>query len=108
MSVYAVGDIHGCPEQLGMLLTSSAPGRHDTGVFLADYVDRGPGSIAPVRPRQPLSRDVFTIVFLPGNHDGWSLGSPGDVGRHRLLQAARRDRWATTRHLRAAFAAARL
>ena len=75
--IYAVGDIHGCYEQLRHLLTqiagdaeAHARGRTATLIFCGDYVDRGPAS------RQVLDalcwlkrRRPFHLQFLKGNHE---------------------------------------
>lgn len=80
--IYAVGDIHGCYDQLRRLLTqiasdaeASANGRTTTIIFLGDYVDRGPAS------RQVLDalcwlkrRRPFHLQFLKGNHEEVMLG----------------------------------
>jgi serine/threonine protein phosphatase 1 len=45
--IYAIGDIHGCHDQLLVLLAkikAHAGNRPSLGVFLGDYVDRGPKS----------------------------------------------------------------
>jgi serine/threonine protein phosphatase 1 len=63
--VYAIGDIHGCHEQLVRLLgrisneMAKSRGRIDL-VFLGDYIDRG-----------PQSREVIaTLIDLPANLHG--------------------------------------
>jgi serine/threonine protein phosphatase 1 len=75
--IYAIGDIHGCYDQLRRLLTQIASdaenyanGRTTTLVFCGDYVDRGPAS------RQVLDalcwlkrRRPFQLQFLKGNHE---------------------------------------
>ena len=80
--IYAVGDIHGCYDQLRMLLTQIASdaeihanGRTTTIIFCGDYVDRGPAS------RQVLDalcwlkrRRPFNLQFLKGNHEEVMLG----------------------------------
>ena len=40
----AVGDIHGCLEQLKCLISRVKPRENDQFVFLGDYIDRGPDS----------------------------------------------------------------
>jgi serine/threonine protein phosphatase 1 len=75
--IYAIGDIHGCYEQLRRLLALiardaelRAKGRMTTLIFCGDYVDRGPAS------RQVLDalcwlkrRRPFHLQFLKGNHE---------------------------------------
>ncbi len=60
---YAIGDIHGCFEQLADLLRQLKP---DVPVVcLGDYVDRGPNSAAVLHLLQNLPR----IICLRGNHE---------------------------------------
>jgi serine/threonine protein phosphatase 1 len=75
--VYAIGDIHGCYDQLRQLLSqiaedaeARANGRTTILIFCGDYVDRGPAS------RQVLDalcwlkrRRPFHLQFLKGNHE---------------------------------------
>ncbi len=75
--IYAIGDIHGCYDQLRRLLGQiagdaevHARGRTATLIFCGDYVDRGPAS------RQVLDamcwlkrRRPFHVQFLKGNHE---------------------------------------
>ena len=71
MNIYAVGDIHGCHDQLTRLLDQierHAAGGPYRGIFLGDYVDRGPDARSVVR-------DVRALVAggrwtaLKGNHE---------------------------------------
>jgi serine/threonine protein phosphatase 1 len=82
MSVFAIGDIHGCPDELEVLLAAIAPGAGDTVVFLGDYVDRGPASRALVDRLLRLSAEAFGTVFLRGNHEDMLLAYLGISGRH--------------------------
>ncbi len=50
--LFAIGDIHGCPDELAAVLKSIAPTAGDTVVFVGDYVDRGPSA-----------RDVIEIAL---------------------------------------------
>lgn len=64
--LYAIGDIHGCNEQLGSLLESvREDARRFDGdvrlVFVGDYVDRGPDSAGVL--------DCLTTADLPGKAD---------------------------------------
>lgn len=73
--IYAVGDVHGCIDELDALLAlidaddAARPAAETTIVFLGDFVDRGPASaqvldrLIEVRERRPGSR------FLIGNHE---------------------------------------
>jgi serine/threonine protein phosphatase 1 len=75
--IYAIGDIHGCYDQLRRLLTqiasdaeAHAKGRTATLIFCGDYIDRGPASrevldaLCWLKRRRP-----FHLQFLKGNHE---------------------------------------
>ena len=82
MSVYAIGDLHGCPDELEVLLDALGPGRGDTIVFLGDYVDRGPAVRRLVDRLLALEAEPFASVFLRGNHEDMLLAYLGRGGRH--------------------------
>lgn len=44
MSIYAIGDIHGCFEKLEQLFKIITLEEDDEIIFLGDYIDRGPDS----------------------------------------------------------------
>ena len=75
--VYAIGDVHGCYDQLRALLTriasdagDRARGRRTSLIFLGDYVDRGPASNAVLDALCWLKRHgPFNVHFLKGNHE---------------------------------------
>ena len=82
MSLYAIGDLHGCPDELEVLLEVLAPRAGDTIVFLGDYVDRGP-AVRPLVDRLLRLRDEpFASVFLRGNHEDMLLSYLGVSGKH--------------------------
>src|SRR6185437_3616830 len=71
--VYAVGDIHGCADQLDRLMDAiEADARTWLGpkylVFLGDYCDRGPDSKGVI-DRLLTIGEGFTRCHLRGNHD---------------------------------------
>ncbi len=76
MDIYAVGDIHGCLDQLEMLLDEVQPDL-EQGVllFVGDYIDRGPDSRGVVeyvlRLQQQYPRDH--VICLKGNHEAMFL-----------------------------------
>ena len=74
----AVGDIHGCVDELSVMLEAISPASADTIVFLGDYVDRGPSS-RDVIDRLIRLRDSgrCRTVFLRGNHEDMFLAFPG-------------------------------
>jgi serine/threonine protein phosphatase 1 len=76
MNIYAVGDIHGCLDQLEQLLDDVQPDlEKDLLLFVGDYIDRGPESrgvvdyIIRLREQYPRER----IVCLKGNHEAMFL-----------------------------------
>ena len=79
----AIGDIHGCTDELRVLLDAIAPAAGDKLVFLGDYVDRGPSPRAVIEQLMAL-RDLGTCrtVFLRGNHEDMFLSFLGESGRH--------------------------
>ena len=72
---YAVGDIHGRADLLDLLLGDierdilSRPQAENYVVFLGDYVDRGPASREVIDRLSSLASDIFTPIFLIGNHE---------------------------------------
>jgi serine/threonine protein phosphatase 1 len=65
----AVGDIHGCLDQLKTLMTQVAPKLADRVVFLGDYVDRGPDSAGVIDYLIEFNRIFPSTCFLRGNHE---------------------------------------
>lgn len=83
--VFAVGDIHGCHQELETLLSSlknaHGAGPDDHFVFIGDYIDRGPDSRGVVDRLLAWKRDCPKTVFLRGNHEDMLLGFLG-LGGH--------------------------
>jgi serine/threonine protein phosphatase 1 len=79
----AVGDVHGCIDELSAVLDAIRPTADDKVVFLGDYVDRGPNSRAVIELLISLrdSRRCQT-VFLRGNHEDMFLDFLGEQGNH--------------------------
>jgi serine/threonine protein phosphatase 1 len=75
--VYAIGDVHGCYEQLCRLLelivqdaASRSKGRRPELVFCGDYVDRGPDSATVIEALCWLQRHCpYDLHCLKGNHE---------------------------------------
>lgn len=75
--IYAVGDIHGCYDQLRALLAKisddaagRADGRRVALIFCGDYIDRGPASRQVVDALWWLKRHgPFDLHCLKGNHE---------------------------------------
>lgn len=74
--IYAIGDIHGCADQLEQKFASidrdlaTARSIRPIHVFLGDYVDRGPASRETIDLLARRSRSHETI-FLKGNHEAF-------------------------------------
>jgi len=82
--LFAIGDIHGCADELSTMLkfleSSERVSKDDTMIFLGDYVDRG-----------SQTRQVIDILlqwkpcrcfYLKGNHEDMMLDFLGLEGRH--------------------------
>ena len=86
--LFAIGDIHGCVDELTAMLSTIAPARGDTVVFVGDYVDRGPAARDVVEVLLELRRGSAEYVFLKGNHEDMMLsflGMPGHYGESFLF-----------------------
>jgi serine/threonine protein phosphatase 1 len=68
MSLYGIGDIHGCARTLNQLLDEISPGSDDHLVFIGDYVDRGPDSKGVIDRLLRLKNEC-KCTFLRGNHE---------------------------------------
>jgi serine/threonine protein phosphatase 1 len=83
--VYVIGDIHGCPDELEVLLRSlevqQGLGQKDTTVFLGDFIDRGPNSKAVIDLLIDFKSKFPATVFLKGNHEDMLLDFLGYDGR---------------------------
>jgi len=65
----AIGDIHGCLDQLDALMLQVEPTAEDQVIFLGDYVDRGPASCGVIDYLIELGQTLPSTIFLRGNHD---------------------------------------
>ncbi len=81
----AVGDIHGCLEQLKGLLERVGPTHEDQLVFLGDYIDRGPDGRGVVEYLIELRKALPRSVFLKGNHEAMFLDFLADRDRLSFL-----------------------
>jgi serine/threonine protein phosphatase 1 len=78
--VYAIGDIHGCSERLGLVHRQIAldlrnrPADDVTLIHLGDYIDRGPDTagVLSLLAREPAF-PVDRVVNLMGNHEEMAL-----------------------------------
>ena len=80
--LFAIGDIHGCPDELAAMLKAIAPREGDTVVFVGDYVDRGPSSHDAVEIVMDLQKGTADIVTLKGNHEDMMLNFLGFRGHY--------------------------
>jgi calcineurin-like phosphoesterase family protein len=86
--LFAVGDIHGCVDELRAMLNAIGPARGDTVVFVGDYVDRGPSARDVIELLLDCRRGEAEFVFLKGNHEDMMLsfvGLPGHYGESFLF-----------------------
>ena len=67
-SLFAIGDVHGCAEELRALIQKLPLRRESIVVFLGDYIDRGPDSRGVVDTILEL-RQYCNVVCLLGNHE---------------------------------------
>lgn len=77
---YAIGDVHGCIDQLRALLHTIDNDRHTNGrenaplVLVGDFVDRGPESAAVLGHIKNLQETApYEVICLMGNHEKMML-----------------------------------
>ena len=96
MSIYAIGDIQGCYDQLTALLAALAfDASRDRVLFTGDLVNRGPKSVEVLRLVKSLGDAAVSVL---GNHDlhllavarGHTAARP-DETFHDVLSAPDRD-----------------
>ena len=78
MSLYAIGDVHGCSGSLRALLEELTLGPEDHVVFVGDYVDRGPDARGVLDQLLAMEEAAALgtgprCTFLRGNHDQMML-----------------------------------
>jgi serine/threonine protein phosphatase 1 len=86
--LFAIGDVHGCPDEVGAILKAIAPHDGDTVVFVGDYVDRGPSARDVIELALDAEKGGAEFVFLKGNHEDMMmsfLGMPGSYGESFLF-----------------------
>jgi serine/threonine protein phosphatase 1 len=66
--IFAIGDVHGCADELRLLLSRLPLADDTTVLFLGDYVDRGPDSRAVLDVVLELEQRC-QVVALMGNHE---------------------------------------
>jgi serine/threonine protein phosphatase 1 len=90
--LYAIGDVHGCRDELERLLTlidaddASRTASNTSLIFLGDLVDRGPDSAGVVERLIELARERPRTRFIKGNHEEvFLLALGGDREALRLF-----------------------
>lgn len=78
MSIFAIGDIHGCLTALDTLLAAIPMQPDDTLVTLGDYVDRGPDTKGVLDTLITLGQEHH-LIALRGNHDQMLLSARTDI-----------------------------
>ena len=83
--IYAVGDVHGCTDQLDAMHRAIAGDLHDRPVadalvvHLGDYIDRGPDSAGVIdrliAPFPAIGGAIPRVLNLLGNHEDLLLGA---------------------------------
>lgn len=87
-AVYAIGDVHGCIEELKQLEAMIvADGQDIEGdkwlVMLGDLVDRGPSSAQVIDHLMSAAPGGMKRICLRGNHEEMMLGALNNPGRSR-------------------------
>jgi serine/threonine protein phosphatase 1 len=76
MLTYAIGDVHGCFDQLVALVQGclqDAGSRSSRFVLVGDYIDRGPDSRSVIDFLIRLQRERPEVICLRGNHEAIML-----------------------------------
>lgn len=81
--ILAIGDVHGCTNQLDPLWAVIKPTPADTVVFLGDYVDRGPDSKGVIDRLIEWRKD-HNLACLRGNHELMMLRAREDAGDRKF------------------------
>jgi len=68
MSIYAIGDIHGCLKALKTIFKQNLIKKNDTVVFLGDYIDRGSDSKGVI-DWLIKNKGNYNFKFILGNHE---------------------------------------
>src|SRR5215471_3542907 len=78
---FIVGDIHGCSQELEVLVAGLPLHVGDRLVFLGDYIDRGPGSRDVIDFLLQLKTEAsYQVTCLKGNHEDMFLDFLGKGG----------------------------
>lgn len=66
MSTYVMSDIHGCYDDMLMMIEKIKLSDEDVLVFAGDYIDRGPKSYEMIKW---IEKNLYNAIFLKGNHE---------------------------------------
>jgi len=84
-NLYAIGDIHGCYNELLLLMQQLKNNGLDKDldqlIFIGDYIDRGPDSYKIIEYLIELKKEYPNTVFLRGNHEDMMLSYLGYGGQ---------------------------
>ena len=78
--IYVIGDIHGCVDELRVLLGALNFSLDDYIIFIGDYIDRGPHSREVVEEVIELGKS-YKVFPLKGNHEDMIVNFLGYRGR---------------------------
>jgi serine/threonine protein phosphatase 1 len=82
--LFAIGDIHGHADEIGLLLDYLVEKKdcnaEDLVVFIGDYIDRGNGSKQVIERMLAVQKEWPKTVFLKGNHEEMLLSFLGFGG----------------------------
>ena len=67
--IFCVGDIHGCLNELKILMDKIKFTPEDMLIFIGDYIDRGPDSRGVLDLLMKLKKEYKNVFFLRGNHE---------------------------------------
>src|ERR1700746_72863 len=80
--LFAIGDIHGCVDELATMLKAVNAKLGDRVVFVGDYIDRGPASREVIDLLLEYEQGAAEAIFLKGNHEDMLLDFIGLPGRY--------------------------
>lgn len=99
MKIGVFGDVHGCVDEMRMIISDLRSAGATKIVSLGDLVDRGPDSAACVELWDKERRTFEESVLILGNHDSKVLRAAGhtrrffDCGKAIPMNMASLDQW---------------
>ncbi len=67
--VIVVGDVHGCIQELELLMEKVQPTHDDHIIFVGDLINKGPSSSKVIDLVQSIRRNTCKVSILLGNHE---------------------------------------